>query len=156
MSRLVRDNPRFAYYGRLVALSEQGPDSMELLASLAGPLLVTNIILKDHVGRPRPRDVTEFGGTLDFHQWFEWGGKCSDNCSFVSGEVSSMVMMVTSLAFAAPRWRRPLALALPPAWFYAAYMRAGQGAHFPSDTFLAGIFMILIAALCYRWTVLAR
>ena len=126
-----------------------------LLTSLIGPLLVTNIILKDNVGRPRPRTVSEFGGNLDFKRLFESGGQCTDNCSFVSGEVSSMVMLVISLAFVLPKWRKPLMALLMPLWFYAAYMRVGQGGHFPSDTFLAGIFMIAIAAILYRYIVLA-
>ena len=126
-----------------------------LLTSLIGPLLVTNMILKDNVGRPRPRTVSEFGGNLDFKRLFESGGQCTDNCSFVSGEVSSMVMLVISLIFVLPKWRKPLMTLLMPLWFYAAYMRVGQGGHFPSDTFLAGIFMIAIAAILYRYIVLA-
>ena len=126
-----------------------------LLTSLIGPLLITNIILKDNVGRPRPRTVSEFGGNLDFKRLFESGGQCADNCSFVSGEVSSMVMLVASLVFVLPKWRKPLMALLLPLWFYAAYMRVGQGGHFPSDTFFAGIFMIAIAAILYRYIVLA-
>ena len=126
-----------------------------LLTSLIGPLLVTNMILKDNVGRPRPRTVSEFGGNLDFKRLLESGGQCTDNCSFVSGEVSSMVMLVISLIFVLPKWRKPLMTLLMPLWFYAAYMRVGQGGHFPSDTFLAGIFMIAIAAILYRYIVLA-
>ncbi|MCB1385922.1 MAG: phosphatase PAP2 family protein [Nitratireductor sp.] len=125
-----------------------------LATSLTGPLLVTNVILKDNVGRPRPRAVSEFGGEFDFKRLFESGGQCVDNCSFVSGEVSSMVMIAISLFFVLPKWRRPLAFLLFPAWFYAAYMRVGQGGHFPSDTFFAGIFMVAIAAIFYRYVVL--
>ena len=127
-----------------------------LATSLIGPLLVTNMILKDNVGRPRPRTISEFGGEFDFKRLFESGGQCADNCSFVSGEVSSMVMLVVSLFFVLPKWRKPLAIALLPAWFYAAYMRVGQGGHFPSDTFFVGIFMIAIAAILYRYIVLAN
>lgn len=126
-----------------------------LLTSLIGPLLVTNIILKDHVGRPRPRTVSEFGGEFDFKRLFESGGECVDNCSFVSGEVSSMVMVVASLMFILPKWRKLFAALLLPAWFFASYMRVGQGGHFPSDTVFAGIFMIAIAAILYRYIVLA-
>lgn len=126
-----------------------------LLTSLIGPLLVTNMILKDNVGRPRPRTVSEFGGDFSFKRLFESGGQCTDNCSFVSGEVSSMVMLVASLMFVLPKWRKPLMAMLLPLWFYAAYMRVGQGGHFPSDTFFAGIFMIAIAAILYRYIVLA-
>ena len=32
---LLRDNPRFAYYGRMVALSEPGPDMVDVMGALA-------------------------------------------------------------------------------------------------------------------------
>ena len=38
-----------------------------LVVTLAlGPGVVTNLILKDHWHRPRPIDVTEFGGSFRF------------------------------------------------------------------------------------------
>ncbi len=123
--------------------------------SLVGPLLVTNLILKTYIGRPRPRSVTEYGGSLDFVPVLEAGGKCVENCSFVSGEVSSMVMIFAALMFASLKWRKVFALLLFPAWAFSAFLRVGQGAHFPSDTFFAGIFMIVIAAGLYRLIVLS-
>jgi len=123
--------------------------------SLAGPLLVTNLVLKTYIGRPRPRSVTEYGGELDFKQVFEAGGKCVDNCSFVSGEVSSMVMIFASMLFVSSKWRWLFALLLLPAWVFSAYLRVGIGAHFPSDTLFAGVLMIIIAAGLYRLIVLA-
>jgi len=123
--------------------------------SLAGPLLVTNLILKTYIGRPRPRSVIEYGGELEFKQVFEAGGKCVDNCSFVSGEVSSMVMIFAGLMFVSAKWRWLLGLLLLPAWVFSAYLRVGVGAHFPSDTLFAGILMIIIAAMLYRLIVLA-
>lgn len=120
-----------------------------VFCSLAGPLLLTNVLLKDNVGRPRPRSITEFNGDLDFKAIFEAGGQCSGNCSFVSGEVSSMVMIFASTMFIAQSWRRYLFLAILPAWAFSAFLRIGTGAHFASDTFLAGIFMILVAASLY-------
>jgi lipid A 4'-phosphatase len=125
--------------------------------SLAGPLLLANLILKTHIGRARPQAVTEFGGSLDFSPVYELAGKCPDNCSFVSGEVSSMVMIFAAMMFVmAGRWRWLLAILLLPAWALAGVMRIGQGAHFFSDAFFAGIFMILIAAFLHRKMVLNR
>ena len=126
-----------------------------VVCSLVGPLLVANLILKTYVGRPRPRSVTEYGGQLDFLSVFEAGGKCVDNCSFVSGEVSSMVMIFAALMFACKPLRLLFASLLVPAWALSGYIRIGMGAHFPSDTFFAGIFMIAIAAGLYRLMVLS-
>lgn len=123
--------------------------------SLAGPLLVTNLILKTYIGRPRPRSVIEYGGDLDFTPVFHVGGKCMENCSFVSGEVSSMVMLFACAMFASRQWRTLFALLLLPAWAFSAFLRVGAGAHFPSDTFFAGVFMLVLAALLYKLIVLA-
>lgn len=124
--------------------------------SVAGPLLFTNVWLKDHVGRPRPRSIEEFGGPHEFIPVFHPGGACEDNCSFVSGEVSSMTMIFASLAFAVPAWRKPIVAILLPAWLLSTWIRVGQGGHFPSDCYLAGIFMVLIAAILYRIMVLGQ
>jgi lipid A 4'-phosphatase len=37
-----------------------------LLVFLLGPGLIVNVILKDHWGRPRPRQVDLFGGTMQY------------------------------------------------------------------------------------------
>src|ERR1700759_5627042 len=55
-----------------------------LLATLAlGPGLFTNVLVKDHWGRPRPIDVTAFGGADQFVPWWDPRGTCPKNCSFV-------------------------------------------------------------------------
>ena len=48
-----------------------------LVTTLAlGPGLLTNVILKDHWGRPRPIDVTQFGGDQHFVAWSDPRGDC--------------------------------------------------------------------------------
>lgn len=119
------------------------------LCSLLGPGLLTNAILKDYWGRWRPREIVELGGTERFTTPFDLTGTCLDNCSFVSGEVSSMVMVFAALAFAAAGWRWllwPLTVAMGA---LAALLRVGQGGHFLSDSILAGVFMVLVAAALY-------
>ncbi|MEI9804295.1 MAG: hypothetical protein WDN48_07260 [Pseudolabrys sp.] len=53
-----------------------------------GPGLAVNVLLKDHWGRPRPIDVTQFGGMDKFVPWWDPRGACPNNCSFVSGDVA--------------------------------------------------------------------
>ena len=61
-----------------------------LMATLAlGPGLLVNVLLKDHWGRPRPVDVTQFGGDQHFVAWWDPRGECPNNCSFVSGDVAA-------------------------------------------------------------------
>jgi lipid A 4'-phosphatase len=65
-----------------------GRGAVFLIATLAlGPGLLVNVLLKEYWGRPRPIDVTEFGGQQQFVPWWSTKGECQSNCSFVSGDV---------------------------------------------------------------------
>ena len=120
--------------------------------SLAGPLFLTNIVLKEHWGRWRPHQIFEFGGGEQFAWPLDWGGSCADNCSFVSGEVSSATMTFMALALiSAQPVRNRLYVATAGFWAISSIMRIGQGGHFLSDTIFAGLFMVLTAALLHRW-----
>lgn len=127
-----------------------------LVATLAlGPGLLVNVVLKDHWGRPRPIDVTQFGGAQHYVAWWDPRGDCPSNCSFVSGDVAGAFWTVAPAALAPPQWRAlaygaALALGLG-----MATIRVMAGAHFVSDTIFAGVFTFLIVwlvyALIYRW-----
>ncbi len=127
-----------------------------LIATLAlAPGLFTNVLLKDHWGRPRPIDVTQFGGALQFVPWWDPRGACPTNCSFVSGDVAATFWTVAPVALAPPHWR---ALAYGAALALGAGMaviRMMAGAHFASDVIFAGVFTFLIIwivhGLIYRW-----
>lgn len=119
------------------------------LCSAAGPLLLTNVVLKEFWGRWRPREVLPLGGEEQFTSPLDLSGSCADNCSFVSGEVSSMVMIFISLAFVTTRMR-PLFYTLTVIMgAFSALIRVGQGGHFSSDTLFAAALMTLIAAGIY-------
>ena len=127
-----------------------------LIATMVlAPGLMANVLLKDHWGRPRPIDVTQFGGNEHFMAWWDPRGDCASNCSFVSGDVTGAFWTVAPAALAPPQWRAlayGAALALGTAM---AAMRVMAGAHFPSDVIFAGVFTFLIVwivyALIYRW-----
>jgi lipid A 4'-phosphatase len=127
-----------------------------LIATLAlAPGLLVNVLLKDHWGRPRPIDVTQFGGTDHFVAWWDPRGNCPNNCSFVSGDVAGAFWTIAPAALAPPQWRAlayGAALALGTSM---AIMRVMAGGHFISDTVFAGIFTFLIIwivhGLIYRW-----
>src|SRR5664280_2198232 len=60
-----------------------------LMTTIAlGPGLLANAVLKEHWDRPRPIEVTQFGGTEHFVAWWDPRGECDKNCSFVSGDVA--------------------------------------------------------------------
>lgn len=127
-----------------------------LITTLAlGPGLLTNVILKSHWGRPRPIDVTEFGGIEHFVAWWDPRGDCLSNCSFVSGDVSGAFWTLAVAAIAPPAWR-PFTFAATLAFgSIMSLMRMATGAHFPTDVFFAGSFTFiviwLVHGLIYRW-----
>jgi len=121
-----------------------------LLMSFAlGPGLLVNVLLKDHWGRPRPIDVTQFGGDQHFVSWWDPRGDCPRNCSFVSGDVSSAFWTIAPAALAPPQWRL---LAYTAAVFFGVAMAVSRivvGAHFFTDTVFAGVFTFLLVWLLY-------
>ena len=127
-----------------------------LIATMVlAPAMLVNVLLKDHWGRPRPIDVTQFGGSEHFVAWWDPRGDCPGNCAFVSGDVAGAFWTVAPAALAPPQWRviaYGAALALGTGM---AVLRVMAGGHFPSDVIFAGVFTFLIVwivyALIYRW-----
>jgi membrane-associated phospholipid phosphatase len=110
-----------------------------------GPGLVVNELFKNVFGRPRPRELIEFGGKLDFTNIWTVAGQCVGNCSFISGEAAAAAALLT-LAVIAPAKHRPLALAiLLPIATTISFNRIAYGGHFLSDVVIAWIITLLIA-----------
>jgi membrane-associated PAP2 superfamily phosphatase len=127
-----------------------------MIATLAlAPGLLSNLILKDKWGRPRPVEVTVFGGTEEFVAWWDPRGSCPKNCSFVAGEPSGAFWTLAPAALVPPPWR---ALAYGAALTFGAavgLLRMSAGGHFFTDVVFAGVFTFLIVwlvhGLLYRW-----
>ncbi len=126
-----------------------------MMTMALGPGLLVNVVLKDHWARPRPIDVTQFGGDQHFVAWWDPRGDCPQNCAFVSGDVSGMAWTLAPAALAPPQWRAlaySSALALTGGM---ALMRLMAGAHFFTDAVFAAVFTFLIIwvlhGLIYRW-----
>jgi lipid A 4'-phosphatase len=115
------------------------------LCLITGPLVVANIGFKDHWGRARPRDVVEFGGGKAFTAAFPPSNQCEYNCSFVSGEASSVfiVLFAAALLFRS-RSRKFVALAIVLGGL-SGLTRMAQGGHFLSDIVFAGVLMAITA-----------
>ncbi|MCI0518458.1 MAG: phosphatase PAP2 family protein [Woeseiaceae bacterium] len=115
-----------------------------LLVALVGPLLLVNGVFKEHWGRARPSQVTEFGGAKQFTRAAVPADQCAKNCSFVSGH-ASVGFYFLALAFVWPR-RRVLWLGLgTAAGLLVGLVRIVQGGHFLSDVVFAGIVVYLTA-----------
>ena len=130
------------------ALRPRGRCVVFLALGLAlGPGLLVNVVLKDNWGRPRPVQVAQFGGPLEFRPWYKTDGACVKNCSFVSGETAGAFWLVAPASLAPPGLRLPaVALALG-VGLTTGLLRVAFGGHFPSDVIFAGLFTLLLVAL---------
>src|SRR5438132_5415187 len=116
-----------------------------MLVTLAlAPGVVANLVLKEHWGRPRPIDVTEFGGDEHFRPWWDPRGDCPKNCSFVAGEPSGAFWTLAPAMLVPAQWR-VLATGSALAFGVAvSLLRMAAGAHFFSDVAFAGVFTFLL------------
>ena len=133
-----------------------GRAALLLIVTLAlGPGVLANKIFKEHWGRMRPVDVTQFGGIGRFTPWWDPCGPCMGNCSFIAGQASGAFWTLGPAALALPQWR---VLAYGAALAFGALiggLRIAAGGHFFTDVVFAGVFMFLLAwimyGLIYRW-----
>jgi membrane-associated PAP2 superfamily phosphatase len=126
-------------------------DILFILSTLAvGPGLIVNLILKDHWGRPRPWRVDVFGGDQPFVGVWRITHECRSNCSFVSGEASSAIWMITLVVLLPERWR-PLGLRLILGLAVLLSLnRIAMGGHFLSDTMLSWAITLTVLAAAWR------
>lgn len=115
-----------------------------------GPGLLVNATFKSHWGRPRPRELVQFGGTKIFLQPWQPGVN-GDGRSFPSGHASAAFYMLAP--YFIYRRRKPRTARY---WLYGGtsfgllmgYARIAQGGHFLSDilwawgiVYLVGLFL---------------
>ena len=105
--------------------------------------LITNILLKDTIARPRPFETVD-----QFRQWWEFvGSPAEDGFSFPSGHVTAAAAGVTGLCLMrGKRWFIPGAIWVLLMMFSRNYLMA----HYPSDVLFAlliGVFSGFVAAL---------
>lgn len=128
-----------------------------LIAVIAlGPGLLVNGLLKPFWPRPRPGSVLQAGGSEPFVAWWDIGGTCPGNCSFVSGEVS-VAFALLAVAAVMPAALRYGAFAAVLVYGSAiAFVRIAAGAHFLSDVIFAGSLTALVVWLLhgafFRWS----
>jgi lipid A 4'-phosphatase len=110
-----------------------------------GPGLVINVLAKGFGGRPRPDQILQFGGFLQFRHPFQPGFP-HRGFSFLCGHCS-MGFMFMGFFFLLRGWRRWAMLAAGLAFgLLQGVGRMVQGAHFASDAFLGASVMFTLAA----------
>lgn len=138
------------FFRQPLARFRKGAAFMVLLLAL-GPGLMVNSVLKDHWGRPRPREITQFGGTGAFHQ--PWQRSGTDNGkSFPSGHGSSAFYLAMPYFVLRRRHPRLALYAFGSGVFYGVLMglaRIAQGGHFVSDILWAWGVVHLTASVLY-------
>nr|WP_196107254.1 MULTISPECIES: phosphatase PAP2 family protein [unclassified Ochrobactrum] len=111
------------------------------LVFLLGPgVLVQG--LKFLIGRARPRNLVEFGGSYDFTPAWQFSGMCHSNCSFPSGESSAAAAMLPLLIFVPVRFRLKAALIFVPVLALVSLNRVFMGAHFLSDVVISWTLVV--------------
>lgn len=122
-----------------------------LVGGLLGLGLAINVAAKSCWGRPRPKQVLDFGGLERYGAL--WQPRFGEHgTSFVSGH-SAGVALLLALAWLveSPRARRALLLALVPAWLWVSTARVAAGAHFPSDVLIGSWLALAPFPLLDRW-----
>lgn len=140
----IRKGP-FRHRGRVAAL---------LLVVLAiGPGLIVNGILKEHWGRARPRDVTQFGGDRSFTPALVIADQCERNCSFSAGHPSAGFALAALGYATLSRRRRWLAIGAATCFgLLVGLARVAAGGHFLSDVLFSGLIVVgLAVVLGNRW-----
>lgn len=126
-------------------------------SALIGPVLIVNVLLKGNWGRARPQFIEEFGGSLQYTDFWIWSDQCRDNCSFTSGEVAGVAMVFLSLAFVMkPFWRVVVLFVGAVCTAIITWKRLAMGAHFLSDTLMSVALMLITVSIVYWFFYLRR
>eukprot|EP01037_Dinobryon_pediforme_P009440 gene9440-9520_t len=136
-------NVPFAPTGKSVAF-------LVLSFALSTGVLV-NLVMKDHLHRPRPSHVTEFGGPWTYRAFYQFDGQCPRNCSFPSGEASAAFWLVAPASLM-PAPYKPLAIGAALVFGAAtSILRMAFGGHFLSDVLFGGLLTLLVVFGVHRW-----
>lgn len=118
------------------------------------PGLLVNGLLKSHVGRARPDQVTEFGGMASFTPAWQVTDQCARNCSFSSGDVALIATLVLGgLVLAWPhlsRLQKSLGTLGGIVFVLGTgLLRIALGRHFLSDVVFSMLFSAAVALALY-------
>jgi membrane-associated PAP2 superfamily phosphatase len=122
-----------------------------IFTMITGPGLLVNLVLKDHTGRPRPREITEFGGAEKFVCVCEKGAT-NEGKSFPCGHCSMGFYLAIPFLFLRNRKKILAYAVLAVGVGYGIIIgiaRMMAGGHFASDVLWAGLLVWLVALFGY-------
>jgi membrane-associated PAP2 superfamily phosphatase len=117
-----------------------------LLLLALGPGLVVNVLLKDHLGRARPREVIEFGGSYQYTPVWQ-AGSTGKNSSFPSGHAAIAFFLMAPWFVLRDDKQRIAACFLVSGLVFGSLVsiaRVLQGGHFVTDVFWSAGFIYLV------------
>jgi lipid A 4'-phosphatase len=122
-----------------------------LLLLVIGPGLIANLWLKETWGRPRPREIVEFGGREAYETVFamDFAG---DGKSFPCGHATMGFYFIGAwflLRRSRPGWAAVVLVAALAWGGLIGYTRMIQGGHFATDVVWAGAIMWVVAGGLY-------
>lgn len=118
-----------------------------------GALAIVHL-LKYVVGRARPNEIMEFGGTMLFSPAWQIANSCQSSCSFPSGEAASAMAMLSIPVILGGVYRLRLLILTTVFALVFSLNRIVMGAHFLSDVLLSWMFVALTMA--WLWPVFQR
>ena len=120
-----------------------------LFVLLIGSGLITNVLLKEHWGRPRPKQVTAFDGTEKFERLLHYE-PASTGKSFPSGHATVGYFFLAFVPILTG-WRRWWLLVISLIFgTLIGIARITQGAHFTSDLLWAAAVMWFTSLAFYK------
>ena len=130
--------------------AHHAPDGRSLaflaLSLALGPGLIVDGVFKDHVHRPRPVEVRQFAGKLDFQPYYWIAGPCPSNCSFPSGDAAAGFWLVAPASLAPMPVRALLTGAALLFGAATGLLRMSLGKHFLSDVVWSGLITLALIA----------
>ncbi|MDA3893291.1 MAG: phosphatase PAP2 family protein [Salinivirgaceae bacterium] len=123
-----------------------------LLVIVLGPGVLVNATFKDHWGRPRPREITEFDGKEDFVKVWVIGD--TKGKSFPCGHASIAFYLAIPFLFLRKKYKRWAWAFLIGGTLYGllvGYARMIAGGHFASDVLWASGLVWLTGIFCFYW-----
>lgn len=117
-----------------------------IMVIVLGPGLVVNAVLKDHWGRPRPREVVEFSGQYQYQPPLVASNQGKH--SFVCGHCSASYCLFAFYFIL--RKRQTLALGLSIGYgLLMGVARMSAGGHFASDVLWSGYVIFILCWFLY-------